>query len=86
VVLAGAYSGLSDSFDGASHQSIEDIAIMRALPNMEVIVPGDNRQAEMALEYALSQKKPVFIRLTRNETADIPAAEGFDLRRPLPMG
>jgi transketolase len=83
VVLAGAYSGLSDSFDGASHHSIEDIAIMRALPNMEVIVPGDNRQAEMALEYALSQKKPVFIRLNRNETADIPATEGFDLRKPI---
>ncbi|NLV83377.1 MAG: 1-deoxy-D-xylulose-5-phosphate synthase, partial [Spirochaetales bacterium] len=41
VVLAGAYAGLSDSFDGASHQSITDIAIMRALPNMQVIVPGD---------------------------------------------
>jgi transketolase len=50
IVIAGAYGGLSDSFDGASHQSITDIAIMRAMPNMEVIVPADSRQAELALE------------------------------------
>ena len=58
VIIAGAYGGLSDSFDGASHQAIEDIAIFRALPNMEVIVPSDSHQAELALEYALSVKKP----------------------------
>jgi transketolase len=67
VVIAGAYGGLSDSFDGASHQSIADIAIFRALPNMEVIVPADNDQAEAALEYALSRKGPVYIRINRNE-------------------
>jgi transketolase len=83
VVIAGAYGGLSDSFDGASHQSIADIAILRSLPNMEVIVPGDNRQAELALEYALSQKRPVYVRLTRNETADIPTSEGFASKAPI---
>ncbi|MDR3248663.1 MAG: 1-deoxy-D-xylulose-5-phosphate synthase [Treponema sp.] len=67
VVIAGAYGGLSDSFDGASHQSIADIAIFRALPNMEVIVPADNAQAEAALEYALARQGPVYIRLNRNE-------------------
>jgi len=74
VVLAGAYGGLSDSFDGASHQSIADIAIMRAMPNMEVIVPADNRQAGQALEYALSRHNPVYIRLNRNEMPELPAA------------
>lgn len=71
VVIAGAYGGLSDSFDGASHQAIEDIAIMRALPNMEVIVPSDAHQAELALEYALTRNNPVYIRLNRNEMPDI---------------
>ncbi len=71
VIIAGAYGGLSDSFDGASHQAIEDIAIMRALPNMEVIVPSDSRQAELALEYALTRKNPVYIRLNRNAMPDI---------------
>lgn len=71
VIIAGAYGGLSDSFDGASHQAIEDIAIMRAFPNMEVIVPSDSHQAELALEYALTKNNPVFIRLNRNAMPDI---------------
>lgn len=77
VIIAGAYGGLSDSFDGASHQAICDIAIMRALPNMQVIVPGDARQAEQALEYALTQKGPVYIRLNRNPMPDLPESKGF---------
>lgn len=71
LVIAGAYGGLSDSYDGASHQSITDIAIMRALPEMEVIVPCDAQMAESALEYALTQKKPVYIRLNRNAVPDV---------------
>jgi transketolase len=83
VVIAGAYGGLSDSFDGASHQSIADIAIFRALPNMEVIVPADNAQAEAALEYALSRKGPVYIRLNRNEMPALPAPKDFVGRAPV---
>ena len=75
VIIAGAYGGLSDSFDGASHQAITDIAIMRALPNMQVIVPSDSAQAEQALEYALKQDGPVYIRLNRNAMPDLPKAE-----------
>lgn len=67
VIIAGAYGGLSDSFDGASHQSITDIAIMRAIPNLQVIVPSDSKQAVEALDYALKQDGPVYIRLNRNE-------------------
>ncbi len=77
VILAGAYGGLSDSFDGASHQSITDIAIMRSMPGMEVIVPGDSLQAEQALEYALTRSSPVYIRLNRNEMPELPAAGNF---------
>ena len=75
VIIAGAYGGLSDSFDGASHQAIEDIAIFRALPNMEVIVPSDSHQAELALEYVLSVDHPVYIRLNRNAMPDIDTKE-----------
>ena len=68
VVLAGAYGGLSDSFDGASHQSITDIAIMRAIPRLRVLVPADGAEAVRALEYALECDGPVYIRLNRNES------------------
>lgn len=68
VILAGAYGGLSDSFDGATHQSITDIAVMRALPNMTVVVPADGAEAKQALEQALKRKGPTFIRMSRNPT------------------
>ena len=85
VVVAGAYGGLSDSFDGASHQSITDIAIMRAMPNMEVIVPADSRQAEQALEYALAQSGPVYIRLNRNAMPELPESPDFALRKVITL-
>lgn len=66
VILAGGYSGLSDSFDGASHQSVEDIAILRSLPNMNVLVPADYNEIGPALEYAISLKAPVYLRMGRN--------------------
>jgi len=68
VVLAGAYGGLSDSFDGASHQAILDIAMLRALPNMVVIVPADAEETKQALKLALRRNGPTFIRGCRNET------------------
>ena len=85
VVLAGAYGGLSDSYDGASHQAITDIAIMRAMPNMEVIVPADNNQAVQALEYALTKQNPVYIRLNRNYMPDLPAAKNFASGEPVKL-
>jgi transketolase len=85
VVLAGSYAGLSDSFDGASHQAITDIAIMRVMPHIEVIVPADNSQAGQALEYALSRQNPVYIRLNRNNTPDLPLAKNFSSGEPIKL-
>jgi transketolase len=66
VILAGGYAGLSDSFDGASHQSVEDVAILRSLPNMNILVPADYNETGPALEYAISLRAPVYLRLLRN--------------------
>jgi len=68
VILAGNYAGLSDSYDGASHQSILDVAMMRAMPNMTVIVPADAIELKQALEYALQLNGPCYIRICRNPT------------------
>lgn len=67
VKLMGAYSGLSDSFDGPTHHSITDIAIMRALPNMTVVVPSDPISLKKLLSQVVEWQGPVFMRLTRNE-------------------
>ncbi len=70
VKLAGAYGGFSDSYDGASHQSVEDVSIMRTLPNMTVIVVADEFQARQAVFAAAELQGPVYLRLSR---AEVPA-------------
>ena len=66
VILVGGYAGLSDSFDGASHQSVIDLVIMRAMPNMKVMVPADAVEMKQALSIALKEPGPVYIRSSRN--------------------
>jgi len=67
VKLMGAYAGLSDSFDGPTHHSITDIAIMRSLPNMTVIVPSDTVAVAKLLPQVAEWKGPVYFRLNRND-------------------
>ena len=71
VKICGSYGGFSDSYDGASHQSVEDISIMRSLPNMTVIVACDEYEARMATLKAAEHEGPVYIRLSRNEIPPI---------------
>lgn len=65
VKLAGAHGGLSVGPDGATHQALEEISIMRVLPNMKVIVPCDTHQARLATLDAVKISGPVYIRLGR---------------------
>jgi transketolase len=81
VVFAGNYSGLSDSYDGASHQSIADLAIMRAIPNMAVVVPADAIELSQAFDAALDRPGPTFIRICRNPTPVL-----FETAPPLEIG
>jgi transketolase len=85
VVLAGNYAGLSDSYDGASHQSLTDIAVMRAKPNMTVVVPADGVELRQALTAALRREGPTYIRICRNPTpvlfADAPPLEIGKIRK-----
>jgi len=81
VVMAGGYGGLSDSYDGASHQSVTDLAIMRAMPNMTVIVPADGIEVHHAFDAALRLDGPSFIRLSRNPTPVL-----FENEPPLEIG
>ena len=81
VTFVGGYCGLSDSFDGASHQSITDIAVIRAMPNMTMVVPGDAIELRQALELALGHSGPVYIRISRNATGVL-----FENEPPLELG
>ncbi|MBN2197732.1 transketolase family protein [Candidatus Wolfebacteria bacterium] len=68
VKIAGHHTGLLTGYDGATHQALEDIAIMRTLPNMKVIVPCDAIEAEKATIASTKISGPVYIRLAREKT------------------
>ena len=62
----GSSCGLSDAGDGATHQSVEDVAIMRAIPNMTVIVPVDAEETRKVIRASLKHKGPIYIRISRS--------------------
>ena len=65
VKIAATHAGLTVGEDGASHQALEDIALMRAIPNMTVIVPADAEETRQAVNRAAEMDGPVYIRLGR---------------------
>ncbi len=69
VKIVGAHAGLYTGKDGATHQMLEDITLMRVLPNMVVIAPGDSIEAEKATLAMAADKRPNYIRLAREATA-----------------
>lgn len=66
VKIVGAHAGVSVGPDGATHQAIEDIALMRVIPNMAVLVPCDVHEAKKAVLWAAEHEGPVYIRITRD--------------------
>lgn len=68
VKIVGAHAGVSVGPDGATHQAIEDIALMRVIPNMVVIAPCDVHEAHKAVLAAAQHKGPVYIRIARDAT------------------
>ena len=68
VKLVGSHAGISVGPDGATHQMLEDIAMMRVLPNMVVVVPGDSIEAEKVALAIAENGKPSYIRLCREKT------------------
>ncbi len=69
VKLAGGYAGLSDFADGASHQAVMDLAVMRSMPNMTVLVPSDVETTRGAVKAMLEYNGPVYLRLSRDNVA-----------------
>lgn len=71
VKVIGSSCGISDFGDGATHQSIEDIAIMRAIPNMTVLSPADAIETAKMVEAIVDYDGPVYMRLNRNDVPDV---------------
>src|ERR671919_1339921 len=71
VRIVGTHTGIGVGEDGYSQMSLEDIAMIRALPNLAVINPADAAEATGAVEYLVEHQGPVFLRLTRQKVDDV---------------
>ena len=71
VKLVGHYAGLSDFKDGPTHNCIVDVAVMRALPNMTVIVPSDNNQIKNWIPIIASHDGPLYFRMSRDKSLPV---------------
>ena len=74
--VCATHAGITVGEDGATHQSLEDIACMRVLPNMTVIVPADEKETESVIKWAANYNGPVYVRLGRAGVDDV-TAEGY---------
>lgn len=80
VKIVATHGGVTVGEDGGSHQSVEDIAIMRAIPNMTVIVPADGEETKGAIRAAAQYKGPVYVRLGRNKVPRVfPEGHTFEI-------
>lgn len=71
VKIVGSSAGMSDFGDGATHQSVEDVAIMRAIPNMTVLVPADAPQLKAMVKWMVDYDGPVYLRVSRNDLPEV---------------
>ena len=76
VKVAATHAGLTVGEDGASHQAIEDVSLMRSLPNMTVLVPADEEETRQAIAWAAAYQGPVYIRLGRMSVDNV-SPEGY---------
>lgn len=84
VKVVGSSAGFSDFGDGATHQSIDDLALMSAIPGMTVLSPCDGVETALAVRAAAALEGPVYIRLCRNDLEDIfPAETGYTIGEPV---
>jgi len=84
VNICGSSAGLSDFGDGSTHQSVEDIALMRAIPNMTVFCPADANEVGKIVKTMAAIDGPCYIRINRNDYPNITAEDTpFETGKPL---
>lgn len=78
VKIGATHAGISVGEDGASHQTVEDMAIMRSLPNMTIMCPCDGVETRAAVKAAIDLKGPVYLRLGRLALPEVHQADNFN--------
>ncbi len=83
VKIVGSSAGLSDFGDGASHQTFDDVAIMRVLPNLTVLVPADAHEVRKMTRHMAVSKGPFYMRISRSDMVDVTTADApFEIGKP----
>ncbi len=84
VKIIGTHGGITVGEDGASHQALEDVALMRNIPHMTVIVPADSRECEEVIKYAAVHDGPIYVRVARSNVPDVFGDDyRFDIHKAL---
>ena len=79
VKIGATHAGISVGEDGATHQALEDVALMRTIPNMTVLVPSDEVEVRAAVKFAVEHKGPVYIRISRTSLPTLFNQENYHL-------
>ena len=86
VKIVGTHAGIAIGEDGYSQMGLEDVACLRALPNIAIIQPADELETKQAVAYAVAHAGPLYLRLTRQNVEPVcPADSRFALGRWLPL-
>ena len=83
IKLIGTYVGMDNGPDGASHHANEDIALMRMIPNMKVLVPSNVKELKQAIQIAIQYNGPVYIRVTRGVVPDVELQENVNIGKAI---
>ena len=83
VKLIGTYVGMDNGPDGASHHANEDIALMRMIPNMKVLVPSNVKELKQAIKIAIDYDGPVYIRATRDTVPDVELEQNAEVGKSI---
>jgi len=79
IKIASTHAGLSNAPDGITHQALEDIAMMRVLPGITIIIPSDFNQAKLATQQIAQIKGPCYLRLSKTPTPILETNEPFEI-------
>ena len=71
IKMIGTYAGMDNGKDGASHHANEDIALVRAIPNVKILVPSNVKEMKEALKMAIEYNGPVYIRIARDNVPNV---------------
>ena len=83
VKLIGTYVGMDNGPDGASHHANEDIALMRMIPNMKILVPSNVKELKQSIKIAIDYNGPVYIRVTRDVVTDVELEQNVEVGKSI---